>query len=244
MRTSFIPRADAAFVNMSRAFSTRLSADPAAFHVSETDAAEVAAAVAAWHAAFAATRNPSTRTTPAVHTKDQRRADAERVIRRVAALIRVNPLVSSALKVGIGIRPPPRRFPLNPAPHECPSLKITNDSHERHLLRVINPTSPRSARPHGTVGLLLVRVISDGPAAGRESAEFVAVLTRDRVTLDAPRAAPGTHVTYFAAWIGTRGDLSPWSQGASAHIAPWLRGGACSPKRAGDEDAGPAKLAA
>src|SRR5262245_56279433 len=103
MSKKFIPNGDLDFVRMAESFTRSIADDPQRFEVTRADAEELSAVVARFAAAVQACRT-SGRSQAATLAKDEARADAERIVRRLGHLVRANLRLDAATKILVGIR--------------------------------------------------------------------------------------------------------------------------------------------
>lgn len=202
MPSTYIPRRDVALDRWLLNFATKIAADPAVYGLDAGDAADISAAVDAFHAAFLTASAPSTRTAPAVVAKDHARDAALRTVRRFAALIRADDAVSPELKIGLGLhvrvngtRPVPGQLfttpevelenragsPIPPPPTQ-PLVMVYKQDRGVHFLRLLDgAASTRKGKPGGVASALVFRAVADGPVSHPGEASFFAVATRVRL---------------------------------------------------------------
>lgn len=199
MPSTYIPRRDADLHGWLLNFATNIAAAPAKFGLDAGDAAEISAAVDAFHAAFLTASAPSTRTLPAVRVKDDARAAALRTVRKFAALIRADDSVSSELKLDLGLhvrrngmRVVPGQLPTTPefelenrpgspipAPATPPLIMVVRQDGGVHTLRLLDAqATTRKGKPAGAASALVFRAVADGPVRTPDEASFYAVATR------------------------------------------------------------------
>ncbi len=220
MAKPFIPNRDSEFDTWLDHFAGKIAMSPGTYGVSAGDAAELSAAQVAWHAAFATASAPSTRTVPAIRAKDQARAAAVLVVRRLGAIIRPNPAVSDSLKLSLGLKLRKATLSRTQAPTEHPVLVITGLAPASHEVSASEAGEYGSRAKHaGAASLLVVRTIGDSPANNPEDATFLALATRTRLTSTFTRNDGGRFATYFARWANAKGQLGPWSAPVSMRIA-------------------------
>lgn len=225
MPSTFLPRQESKLDRWLENFSTQISAAPAQFGLSLSDAESIAVAVAEWHAAYVTAREPSTRTISAVCEKNTQKKIVLPLVRCYAAIIRANPNVDGAQDIALGLhprRPPGQRGSIINAPQEKPTLALTKLSVGSHTIRISrHGLTGRSCRPRGAAGLLLFRAIADEPTMSTEEARFVAFVTRAEYRAEFPlgEGLRGKTATYFARWTNFKGELGPWSTATSMQIA-------------------------
>ncbi len=205
-------------------FAALVAAAPAKYALTDADAAEVSAAVTAWHAAFVVASSPQSRTRPAVAAKNAAKRAALRTVRRFAALIRAaSPdRISSTLKIGLGLHAPAAGGGGTPiaTPESTPAIFLAGMDQRSHTLRVGDAESTsRRGKPREAVGLMLYRTIADGAMSRPEGSEFLTMVTRGRCVSEFTAADRGKIATYFGRWMNAKGDVGPWSRATSASIA-------------------------
>lgn len=223
MTTDYLPRRDAELMVFANAFAQKIAADPAAYGLTAGDAAQLGAAAMDYAARYAIARNPATRTAAAVAAKDGARKTLTAILRGYAMMIKRNGAVSSDAKVALGIGVYDVGLTPVPAPTTFPIIHITGATPLQHELRLGDSATPeRTARPEGTVGLLLfcqVAAAEEPVPTDGAKAPFLAIVTRaiHRTSFDA--ADVGKTAYYFARWFTERGLLGPWSQAVSMTVA-------------------------
>src|SRR4051794_27760768 len=104
MADKFIPNGDVAFQQMAGSFSRYIAEDPQRFAVTQADSDALAAAFANFSAALVSCRTGGTRSQHTTRAKDNARAEVERMIRRLALLIRANEAVDGQAKFLLKLR--------------------------------------------------------------------------------------------------------------------------------------------
>lgn len=226
MPSTYLPSREADLDVWLENFSALIAAGPSSYGLTDEDAEEIAVAVEAWHSAFTIATSPATRTQPAVATKNRARAAALIIVRRYAASIRADSSLSAALKINLGLQPPPPALTGGPAPAPIPApatypvLSFTAMRPGMQRLRIADAATPnKRARPRGTVGLLLFRAVGAEPARNPAEAAFLALVTRAEFESVFTPADHGQTATYFARWTNHKGEPGPWSPPAVMPIA-------------------------
>ena len=220
MSTRFLPSREDALNTWLQNFSTKISADPAAYGLTPTDAADIAAVVAAWRTAYQTAIAPTTRTRGAVATKRGAKKNVVKIVRGFAGMVRSNDSVSSELKIGLGLKLRARRGSPVPVPADAPALALHRMGTGVHELRALRSGETlRSAKPYGVASLMVYRAVGEGAVNSVQDAQFLTLVTRTRFTSTFEHSQRGQTATYFARWISTRGEPGPWSTGMSAAIA-------------------------
>jgi len=220
MAGSWIPTKDDALDPFINNFQTLIAASPTTYSLVVGDATAITAAYTAWHAAYLAAVNPTTRTTATVATKNIQKTNVLGVVRRYGATIRANIGVSDALKIGLGLHIRDTVPTPVPPPSTMPELSIARiaTGYQEVQARDEGAGAVR-ARPAGSVGLLLYRAVSTAPVSSAEQATFLTFVGRPTVQSNFDAADRGKFATYFARWTNARGEVGPWSNPVSACIA-------------------------
>jgi hypothetical protein len=201
-------------------FRTLIAATPVAYGLVAADATAITNAVTAWHNAYLAATNPTTRTKATVTTKNEQKSIVLGVVRGYANTIRVNMAVSDALKIGLGLHvhdsvptpvPPPSTFPL---------LTIMEPHRGVQDLRAADSTTPtKRAKPPGTAGMLVFLHVGTAAVTNPADADFLIFSGKTEHASNFDPADNGKVATYFARWTNAKGEMGPWSAPASMPIA-------------------------
>ncbi len=220
----YIPPTDAAFDTWLLNFSTLLTANPVNYGLIAGDAVIVAAEYTAWHPLYLAATNPATKTSPAVAAKDAARNSAEATVRPYAVGISLNPSVSDALKLGIGVNLPNNAPVPIPPILTNPVLMFVAATPGQHQLQYRDSATPTAkAKPFGATGLQLTRFIGVAAGVSPEQGTVVGTWTKTPNVSTFPPGNEGKLATYWGRWITRSGatgqaQLSAWSNPLVATI--------------------------
>lgn len=213
----YIPPSDGGYDTWLLNFTTLLSANPTDYGLVAGDATACAAVYTAWHPAYLAAIDPSTKTPVTVAAKDTARATGEPTIRVYAQKIAKNPAVADALKVGIGLNPPNTTPSPVPPPLVAPALSVISASSLLHTIKVQNPDTPSSkAKPPGCTGVQIMRNVGETYATDPAQCTLYGVWTKAPNTSQFDVSQIGKKVTYFARYMtqsgpGGQSQPGPWS---------------------------------
>ena len=220
MATSYIPAREADMDNWINNFKTLIAASPTTYGLVTADGTALTNAYNAWHTAYLAATNPTTRTKATVATKNEQKPIVLGVVRGYANTIQANNAVSDALKIGLGMKPRDTQPTPVPPPTTYPMLSISGLGQGLQNLRAADQLTPtKRARPTGSAGMLLFRTVGTAPATDPESARFLGFVTRSEYQSQFDPADNGKTATYFARWTNAKGQMGPWSPAASMPIA-------------------------
>ena len=201
-------------------FSTLITATPVAFGLTAGNATTISTAVNAFTAAYTLATDPSTRTSVTVAAMRVQKTAMIAVIRQFAAIIRANPAITAAQLETLGLTVSDAEPSPIPAPSTFPLIDVVNATPNRHELRYSDSATPDSrAKPAGTIGLQLFRVVGDEEVASPTGADLVGQYTTNPIRVDFNPDDVGKTATYFARWVTRRGLIGPWSNGTSVTIA-------------------------
>jgi hypothetical protein len=210
---SAIPQRDAEFNTYLFNWKTLLTATPAVFGMTATDATAISAQYTAWNTAYTAATNLLTRTRATVAAKDAAKVFALSLLREQYGIIKANPSVSNEDKISLGIRvsdPVPTPIP-PPSTYPVVSVRMAA-SRTTELMAVDNTTPTKRARPAGTIGMLVVRAIGNVAAISPDQCQLWGISTRvPFLDEDFTSENIGKTVTYFARWTNGKGQEGPWS---------------------------------
>jgi hypothetical protein len=210
----YMPEAQAEFDAWLKNFSTRISAGPQKYNLSEADAAIVAEVFAEWSAAYRPVTAPASKTKVTVAAKMAAREMAEATIRPCAQIIANDPNVSPEAKVALGLNPRINgRTPIKP-PQTSPMLSVAPAGNL--LLKLTYQCSgsgvSKRAKPPGVTACQLFYAVSPTPITNQSELPLKMLATKSPVHLrfDAREA---NMPCYFAArWGVQTGGVSPWSR--------------------------------
>jgi hypothetical protein len=234
MSEKFIPNGDFDFVMMAEHFARTISADPGRFAVAALDAEALSVAVVNFRAALNAARGGN-RSAAATRAKEEARAVAEKIVRKMAAVIRVNEGIDAASKVELGLRERPAKVKQQPVPAEPPRLRFVRALHEgngavpMHELEFGELHKHRNGRPEGAVRLELFvdLILPEEAVPGHPGANhggrpwYLRSFTRSPILLAPPMTRVPMRVIYWGRWADSSGDVGPFSATAVA----WIEGG-------------------
>lgn len=214
MANGYMPRKDVdASLWMGR-FVDALAERPGVYRVTAEEIAALREVVEAFQSAYRVTRDPVTRTTPAIIRKDEARVAAELACRPIYLRIKVDPTIDNADKQTAGVRPVNAGRARIAPPDVAPSIYLSHMTTSSHVIAWMG-----GAKPAGAVGLQVFRTLkASGEAQG--PMEYVGTFSRN-----ANKIAYGAEdnlklVTYVARWINRKGQVGPWSNAISASVTP------------------------
>jgi len=233
MSRKFIPNGDHDFVVMAEAFARNIVADPARFEVSQGDTDELASSVKEYRAALQACGSGG-RSAVATREKEEARADAEQIIRRLAHVIRANDKINAAAKVLLHLRERTAKAKPLTCPQEPPRMRFLRALHEGSGATPMHELEFKafdwtSAKPPGAVRLELFvdlvpldEPIPNHPGSNHSSRPwYLRSYTRSPIVLVPPLARVPMRVVYWGRWADSTGSVGPFC----ATVVGWVEGG-------------------
>ena len=220
MPSTYLPSREAELDTWLDNFRALIAAAPADYGLEAADALAITSACAAWHTAYLAAVNPTTRTKGTVAAKNTQRASVKAIVRGYAATIRADQTISDALKIGLGLHVRDAELTPVPPPATVPVLALAGMRQGSQEIRATDESTPGSrARPAGSAGMLLFRAVAGAPVSDPAEAQFLAFSGRPEYTCAFAPADNGKTATYFARWTNAKGEMGPWSQPLPVSIA-------------------------
>lgn len=251
MNKKFIPNGDIDFVAMAEHFARTIANAPQRYSVSAEESSALTAEVARFRAVLTAARGGGTRSsaTTATAAKEEARAIAEKRIRRIAHLVRVNESIDAATKIGLGMRERTAKPKVLTVPNEPPRLEFVRAIHDNGAVPVhelqFTAADYRKAKPDGAVRLELFcdLIAPDEPIPNFPGATpgsrplYLRSFTRSPITLTPPMARVPMRVVYWGRWADSAGNVGPfsstavgWIEGGTHHLMGGARPGFDMPK--------------
>ena len=237
MSKKFIPNGDLDFLTMASHFARPIVSDPGRFAVREGDAQALADAVAAYEQALQTARMGGARSQIATAAKEQARVTLERLIRRLANVIRADDTIDGLAKLELGLRERAAKPKVLTVPNEAPRLRFQRAIHEgdgsapEHELSFVSrdfkPRPPGATRIELFVDLIAPDAeIPTHPNAPRGDGTvgcpfYLRSYTRSPFRLMPPLAEVPMRVVYWARWADSAGNVGPFS----ATAVGWIEGG-------------------
>jgi hypothetical protein len=209
----YIPNKDANYNSWLINFSTLLSAAPMTYGLTATDAVTVAAAEADFTAAYALVTSPTTKTASTVQAKNIARVSSLNVVRPYAQQISLNPGVTAANKISIGVNPRTSTPAPVTAPTTYPVLTIASSLNLAHVIAYRDQLSSPSVKgkPYGVVQMYLYGTASATPITDPTQLTFLGGKTKSPLTQTWTNTVRGEQAYYAARWVTRTGLVGPWS---------------------------------
>ena len=221
MKPDYIPITDADFDAWQKTLAT-MAADVAALAPSPP---ELAAARAAWEAAYPAHRAAQSAARTATEAKTDSRRAYVAALRRWVRQIQADPTTTDALRARLGITIPDTIRTAAAAPTECPMVGIEHGQRLQQQIDFRVLGSGRRKKPAGVRGCQIWVKLGAPPTGYGDTASatgdlrFVALATATPHIVTFSSADAGKTAYYLCRWISTRGEVGPWSETVEATVA-------------------------
>lgn len=227
----YIPTTTSGLDVWSQNFAALISAAPATYGLTPTDAGVIQAVVDAFHASYllAGTTappnpvpvSPSTRTPVTVAAMRSQMVTTVGTIRTFAQIITRNPGVANADKLSLGLNLPNTAPSPVPVPASYPLLSLLQSTHLQHQFSYKDSLTPVGKRKaFGAVQLQLVGVLGTAPATDQDALPPVlasnqlggpAMPTKSPFQVTWAPGSTGKIASYAARWVTRSGLAGPWS---------------------------------
>jgi len=209
----YIPVKDADLNNWLVNFDTLLTANPGLYGLTPTDALNVAGPVAAWVAAYGLITSPSTKTADAVAAKDTQKTLTLGIVRPYAQQISLNPGVSSANKIAIGVNPRTSMPTPITDPTTNPVLVIQSAPPLAVILRYRDAVASPSvkSKPYGVTAVEIYCTVSGTPIVDPNTLLHVGGFTKSPLQIPFVPGDVGKQAYIAARYSTQKGQFGPWS---------------------------------
>lgn len=209
---SYIPPKDAALNNWLVNFTTLITAAPMTYGLTSTDATNIAASIATWVAAYGLVTSPTTKTASTVSAKNTAKVNVLAFIRPYAQQVSLNPGVTSANKIALGLNPRTSTpSPIAP-PTSTPQLTLLSMVPGAVNFRFRDSAASPSvkSKPYGVRSLQLYGMHSVTPITDVSALPQIGTFTKSPFQWTPPGGYTPGQTWYFAGvWQIQTGGQSP-----------------------------------
>ncbi|MDR2361317.1 MAG: hypothetical protein LBD91_01145 [Prevotellaceae bacterium] len=218
MPRNFIPGSDALFDIWQSNLITKMTASATRFNIPAAVVTDIVTKQVRWNTAYAAAKDPATRTKITVKEKQQARDDYEDSLRALTrSYLTYNPAVTDSDRENLEL--PIHKTTHTPAPvaTEPPWLK-PNTSLLRHVSFDYGGSELSKTKPTGQHGLELIwEIAKERPPHVRNLTHSV-FDTHTPLVIEFDEEDRGNTLWYTARWENTRGEKGPWGEIVSVII--------------------------
>lgn len=217
----YIPNRDADLDTWLANFSSLITTSPATYGLVSGDATAIAAAVAAWHAAYLLVTSASTKTAATVSSKNTQKVDVLAMVRPYAQTIALNAGVSSSSKIALGLNPRTSTPSPIAAPTTHPVISLVSAPPLQHVLRYRDEMASPSvkAKPYGAIQVQIYATASATAITNQDLLDFKGVTTKCPTLVAWDPSDKGMQAYYAARWVTRTGLVGPWSPIVSYTVA-------------------------
>jgi len=224
----YIPPTSSGLDGFAANFSTLISAAPATYGLTAGDATAIATATALYHAAYLlggtlagghTPVTPGSRTPVTVADMRSQQGALVPLLRTYASQIRLDPGVTNAAKLALGLTLPNTTPSPVPAPTSYPLLSLIQATPLTHQFSYKDSLSPvGKAKAPGAIQVQLVGVAQATVPPGPDALGPLPAQTKSPFQVVWPSPAKGMTASYFARWLTRSGLVGPWSPVLSAIV--------------------------
>lgn len=209
----YIPPKDAQLDNWALNFASLITTAPATYGLAPSDASTIQAAVNAWHSAYLLVTSSLTKTATTVSAKNTQKVLMLGIVRPYAQTISLNPGVSSANKIALGLNPRTSTpSPITP-PTTNPVLTVQSGSNLSIILRYRDSAASVSvkSKPYGVTALQLFCLVSATPVTDPTTMPLKGIFTKSPLVVTFLSGQVGMQAYFAARWQIKTGGFGPWS---------------------------------
>jgi hypothetical protein len=218
--TTYIPPREADFVNWVTNFNTLIQAGPAAYGISNPEAANLATLTSTYLAAYSLGTSPTTRTTSTIAAKDVARVNVTSFARQLAQIIQNTPGITMDQLNNLGLTLRKTQPTPIPAPTTSPLLSFIASTPGQQTLRASDQNTPdKRGKPFGSLQLRLQVWVTGQGVSPAGNPDQVLTLTKQPIAVNFGGGTAGKAANYIGQWQTRTGLLGPNSAPLVATIA-------------------------
>jgi hypothetical protein len=221
MPVPYIPPTSSGLDAWSSNFSLLISANPATYGLTAADATAIATAVALYHAAYLlggtlsgghVPVNPMTRTPVTVADMRSQQGALVPMLRTYGSQIRIDPGVTNASKLALGLTLPNTTPSPVPAPTSNPVLSLVQQTHLIVQLSYKDSLAGTSkAKAPGAISMQLVGAAAAMPPVSPDVAPTIQMVTKSPFQISFITGQVGQVCNLWGRWLTRKGLVGPWS---------------------------------
>lgn len=183
------------------------TANPGTYGLSGADVTAITSSVNSFVAALDA-YTVDTRSVVLVAAKNTAKLAMVNLLRTYSSQIRLNPGISNADKLALGLNLPNNSPSPIPPPTTVPLLAVIAATPGQHTLRYADQATPdKRSKPFGAVALQLFVAVGIAAVTDPADAEFYGQFTKQPVPVLFGPSNAGKVATYFGRWVTRSGPL-------------------------------------
>ena len=219
MAGNFYSGTDAEVLTGSANFSTLVSAAPTTYNLTAAQATAYATLNTSYSTAYNAAKEPSTRTSVTIATKDAAKSALVASAKSLAAIIRSSSSVTDSQLLALGLSRRSAPMPV-PPPGDAPGLDVLSTSAWTVKIRLHDTASgSKRGKPPGVSGASVFSFVGATAPADLTSWQFEGNTGKTGVTVVFPNTlAAGTKIWLTAFWFNSRKQSGPTTSPVSANL--------------------------
>jgi hypothetical protein len=215
----YIPRKDEDFDILQTNVYTTSSNNASKWSIASTQFSLLSTPRQRWTTAYAAYKNPITRTPGITQEKSDARSAYEPVLRLfIQGQLTHNALVTDGDLRSMGLPVYDRTPTEAKVPDTRPELEVMFPQIMQHSLKVRDSESKGSGKPPHVMGYEIWRRIGGETNPTYDDMQFVGLATRSPHVLVYTSVERKQTIWYALRWVNTRGEVGPWSEIVSATV--------------------------
>jgi hypothetical protein len=219
MPRGFLPNTDTGLLAFVKHFSTQISAAPATFGLTTTQATQFAASCQAYSDRLAMTTNVGERSQKSVVAKNTAKEALKAEARRLVSIVRGQAQLSDAQLSGLGLEVRKRTHTPVDVPKQAPTLRVKSVEGNQVTLQVNDSQVSGRRKPadvHGAT--FFIHVGTDVPDRAEEF-RFLRSAGKTTIRTQLPDGLePGTPVHFTAIWFNAKGEHGPAATPVSMYV--------------------------
>lgn len=216
----YIPNKNADLYTWTQNYRDTVTATPAAFGLVSADVTAITNSANAFLASYDLANDPATRTPVSINAMNADKFSWKQLARTYSAQIRLNPGVTDANKLALGLNLPNFTPSPIPAPISWPILSFVSASALTHVLTSKDSSMPAGKfKPFGAQQLQLVGKPATTPTGLADDLPTVSFETKTPMQIVWDPGDLGKQVRYYGRWVTRKGLVGPWGPALDCVIA-------------------------
>ena len=209
----YIPGKEDEYVVFVDNFVPTVDTNKTAWSIPDAEVTDMKAAYTAFKTAFAAARDPATRTSIAVAKKNAAMLELTAQLRQMVEFrIRRNPVIDAPALIGLGLKPFDTHPTPSPDPDTIPQIEVVLPAPRTLHIRFRAENSKRWGKPAGVHGIECLWVIADTPHTKIKDLLHSIFATKNPLELTFDEDERGKRVYFVVRWENGTVKKGKWSE--------------------------------
>lgn len=215
----YIPSGDAEFNTWQANFINNLSANKAAFGLTDAEIAGITGAQGEWESAYNGHIAAKAAAEGAQQAKREARASYESALRSMARRVQSSAAATDKHRAQLGLSVRETTRTSAGVPESRPVAQVDTSQRLRHTISFSDEATPNSrAKPQGAMGCEIWSKIGDPAPTDPSQLHFLGLDTSTPYVVQFGGEDAGKTAHYMLRWVSSKGEQGPWSQTVSATI--------------------------